>query len=127
MVTLGYVFLPGHFHLLFKPSGESTFSQIMHSLKPNFTKAYKSSLGLSGSLKFWQKRFWDHVIRDELDLQHHFDYLHYNPVKHGLVARPEDWPHSSFLHWKNKGAYPDQWGWSVPESLSGVDMQAGEP
>jgi len=121
---LAYVFLPEHLHVMLKSTGRSNFSQIMHSLKPNFTKAYKQAVGLTGNVKFWQKRFWDHVIRDEDDLHRHLDYIHYNPVKHGWVARPEDWPHSSFLHWKNRGAYPEQWGWSPLEF--GDDSQWGE-
>ncbi len=115
---LAYAFLPDHFHLLLKPSGVSTFSQIMHSLKPNFTKAYKQAAGITGHLEFWQKRFWDHVIRDEPDLKAHLDYIHYNPVKHGLSARPEGWPHSSFAKWKERGAYPEGWGWSCPETVA---------
>jgi putative transposase len=122
---LGYAFLPDHFHLLIKPTGDSNFSRIMHSLKPNFTKAYKRAIGITGSMKFWQKRFWDHIIRDEVDLRRHLDYVHYNPVKHGLVTKPEDWVHSSFLTWKKRGAYPDGWGWSEPQSVIGCD-QMGE-
>jgi putative transposase len=116
---LSYVFLPDHFHLLIRPTGGSNFSQIMHSLKPNFTKAYKAMLGVTGPMKFWQKGFWDHVIRDEADLKRHLDYIHYNPVRHQLVTRPEDWPHSSFLHWKQRNTYPERWGWSLPDTLNG--------
>ena len=123
---LGYVFLPDHLHLLIKSTGSSTFSQIMHSLKPNFTKAYKRVVGITDPMKFWQKRFWDHVIRDDTDLERHLDYIHYNPVKHGLVTKPEDWIHGSFLAWKERGAYPDGWGWSVPRSLVGFDGVKGE-
>ncbi len=123
---LGYVFLPDHLHLLMRPTGDSNFSQIMHSLKPNFTKAYKQSRGIKDSLSLWQRRFWDHVIRDPEDLERHLDYIHYNPVKHGLVTRPETWSQSSFLVWKERGAYPDQWGWSVPESLDGWGAEVGE-
>lgn len=115
---LGYVFLPDHLHLLIQPTGSSNFSQIMHSLKPNFTKAYKAAIGHTGSLRIWQRRFWDHVIRDEPDLHRHLDYVHYNPVKHGMVLRPEDWSHSSFAAWKKRGAYDDGWGWSEPTSLA---------
>ncbi len=115
---LGYVLLPDHFHMLIRPNGESNFSQIMHSLKPNFTKAYKQHIGIVGSIQFWQKRFWDHIIRDENDLERHLDYIHYNPVKHGLVTRPEYWEHSSFLEWKKRGAYPDGWGWVEPETVT---------
>jgi putative transposase len=123
---LGYVFLPDHFHLLIKLTGSSNFSQIMHSLKPNFTKAYKHSMGFAGKMKFWQRRFWDHVVRDEMDLARHLDYIHYNPVKHRLVTKPEDWRHSSFLEWKKRGAYPDGWGWSIPQSLVEFDGVVGE-
>lgn len=82
---LGNVFLPDHYHLLIRLTGESTFIVILHSLKPNFTKAYKQMLGLSpsDSMKFWQKRFWDHVICDDRDFENHLHYIHYNPVKHG--------------------------------------------
>jgi putative transposase len=121
---MAYVFLPDHLYLLLKPTGSSNFSQIMHSLKPNFTKAYKQAIGVTGRLKFWQKRFWDHIIRDETDLQNHLNYIHYNPVKHGLVTRPEDWPHSSLLYWKSRGAYPDGWGWLPPEF--GANVSWGE-
>ena len=122
-MMLGYVFLPDHFHLLIRPTGESNFSQIMHSFKPNFTKAYKQAIGVTGSMKFWQKRFYDHIIRDEVDLHHHLDYIHYNPVKHGLVTRPEDWPHSSFLVWKDKGAYSDRWGWHLPQTIEKMQLK----
>ena len=123
---LAYVFLPDHFHLLLKPTDKSNFSDIMHSLKPNFTKAYKQAVGVAGSMRFWQKRFWDHVIRDEQDSQRHLDYVHYNPVKHGLVARPEDWSHSSFAHWKSQGAYLDEWGWMLPETIAEYDWSQVE-
>ena len=123
---LGYVFLPDHLHLLIKPTDSSIFSEIMHSLKPNFTKEYKHLTGVTGSLKLWQKRFWDHVIRDEMDLQRHLDYIHYNPVKHGLVSRPKDWQNSSFEAWKQRGAYEDQWGWSEPGTIVGYDWSSVE-
>ena len=90
----------------------------MHSVKSYFTHAYKQKAGIEGSLKFWQKRFYDHIIRDTEDFEHHLHYIHYNPVKHGLVAHPEDRPHSSFVAWKEKGAYFDRWGWELPEALS---------
>ncbi len=102
--------LPDHMHLLIRPTGESSFSKIMQSAKSYFTHAYKEALGIEGSLKFWQKRFYDHVIRDEEDLANHLHYIHYNPVKHGYVTHPEDWPYSSFLAWQQKGAYPERCG-----------------
>lgn len=123
---LGYVFLPDHFHLLIRPTSQSNFSDIMHSLKPNFTKQYKQSIGISGPMTLWQKRFWDHVIRDQNDFQRHLDYIHYNPVRHQLVHRPEDWPYSSFHSWRERGAYPAEWGWAEPDSLKNCDWQPSE-
>lgn len=122
-VMLGYVFLPDHFHILIQPTGESDFSKIMQSLKSNFTKVYKKRLGLlpSQSMKFWQKRFWDHVVRDDRDLENHLHYIHYNPVKHGYVKQPEDWQDSSYLAWVERGLYPHGFIWDEPG-----DMKWGE-
>ena len=119
---LAYVFLPEHFHILIQPTGESNFSQIMHSLKPNFTKQYKRLTGKteSESFKFWQKRFWDHVIRDEHDLENHLHYIHYNPVKHGLIADPRNWVDSSYMEWEMRGLYSKELNWEEPnDSLWG--------
>jgi len=103
-VMLGYVFLFDHFHLLIQPTGESNFSDIMHSLKPNFTKEYKKMIGLSSSqsIKFWQKRFWDHVIREDKDFENHLHYIHYNPIKHEYVKDPRDWKDSSYIERENE-------------------------
>jgi putative transposase len=121
-VMIAYVILPDHLHLLIRPTGASNFSQIMHSVKSYFSHSYKAKMGIEGRLKFWQKRFHDHIIRDEADLEAHIHYIHYNPVKHGYVSHPEDWPHSSFGEWKARGAYPDRWGWSLPDSLTGFGV-----
>ena len=105
-----YVFLPDHQHLMLKPTGQSNFSKIMQSFKTNFTKAYKEAIGITGSMKFWQKRFRDHIIRNDRDFQRHLDYIHYNPVKHGLVERAADWPYSSFHRLMREGVYAADWG-----------------
>lgn len=116
---LGYVFLHEHFHAIIQPTGESNFSDIMHSLKPNFTKEYKKLIGLnpSQSMKFWQKRFWDHVIRDDRDFENHLHYIHYNPVKHGYVADPRDWVDSSYIEWEKLGLYPPPFNWDEPKDV----------
>ena len=57
----------------------------------------------------WQKRFWEHVIEDEEDFETHFDYIHYNPVRHELVSCPRDREASSFHRWVEKGVYPANW------------------
>jgi putative transposase len=114
---LAYVILPDHFHMIIQPTGEHNFSKIMHSFKPNFTKAYKKVAGIQEPLQFWQMRFWDHVIRDDRDMENHLSYIHYNPVKHGLVADPRDWPESSFLEWEERGLYPATLHWQEPQNL----------
>ena len=118
-IMLGYVFLLDHFHIIIQPTGESDFSDIMHSLKPNFTKEYKKLIGLSSSqsMKFWQKRFWDHVIRDDRDLENHLHYIHYNPVKHGYVTDPRDWKDSSYIEWEKRGLYPAPFTWDEPKDV----------
>jgi len=90
----------------------------MHSLKPNFTREYKRLLGLSSfeSMKFWQKRFWDHVIRDDRDFENHLHYIHFNPVKHGYVTDPRDWKDSSYLEWEKRGLYPPPFKWEEPKN-----------
>ena len=88
------------------------FSNVLHSIKRNFTFNYKSAHNISGSISIWQRGFWDHVIRDERDLNRHFDYIHWNPVKHGYVRRVADWPYSSFHRFVAQGVYPVNWGHS---------------
>ena len=60
-----------------------------------------------GERGFWQRRYWEHTIRDDRDLAAHMDYTHFNPVKHGLVENPADWPYSSFPPVPGAGLYPD--------------------
>ena len=119
---LAYVILPNHFHWLLQlENDESNFSTIMHSTKRNFTLNYKEAHSIDQSFKLWQARFWDHVIRNENDLQNHFDYIHWNPVKHGYVASPDEWPHSTFMHWFKQDFYKPGWGYGN-EPTNIVDM-----
>jgi putative transposase len=60
--------------------------------------------------RYWQRRFWEHQIRDEIDLARHIEYIHYNPVKHGHAARVRDWPHSTFHKYVRLGIYSPHWG-----------------
>ena len=107
---LAYTIIPDHFHWLMAiPDGSTQFSQIIKRIKRNTTMKYKSQAKISGEFHLWQNRYWDHVIRDEDDLQHHFDYIHWNPVKHGYVDDPEFWHESSFEFWVRKGIYQPGW------------------
>jgi putative transposase len=71
----------------------------------------------------WQRRFWEHQIRDEADYHHHFDYINYNPVKHGWVKQVKDWPYSTFHNYVKKGFYPTNWGC---ETVHFSDQEFGE-
>ncbi len=107
-----YVLLPDHFHFLIRPIGCS-FSKLFQSLHRNFTLNYKELYSIKTNLQLWQHRFWDHVIRNDKDWQFHLNYIHYNPVKHGLVVNPIDWPFSTFHRYVREGLYPENWGEGV--------------
>lgn len=120
---LAYTFILDHTHLLVRPTGDANFSSIFLSVQRSYTFEFKDYYGIDASLNLWQHRFWDHIIRDEEDLSRHFDYIHWNAVKHGLVTKPEDWPYSSYLHWVEKGYYEIGWGHVEPAILRDLDYE----
>ena len=88
-------------------------------IKEAFTKAYlkqyppppaNASRRKKGEPALWQRRFWEHLIKDDRDFAGHVDDIHLNPVKHGLVAAPKAWPHSSFAEWVARDVYEPTWG-----------------
>jgi putative transposase len=115
------VLLPDHLHAVWSlPRGDPDYSRRWAWIKKEFTKAWVAAGGAergvsdsrhrNGRRGVWQRRFWEHCIEDEDDLERHYDYIHYNPVKHGLVSTPGDWPFSSFHRFVKLGAYPAEWG-----------------
>ena len=114
-----YVFIPDHFHLLLRVGNETDISRTLQSIQRNFTLNYKAATGIQGRVKVWQRGFWDHVIRDERDYLNHMHYIHFNPVKHGLVTKPADYPHSSFHEYVRRGWYEETWGEVEPEEIAG--------
>ena len=117
-----YVLLPDHFHFLIKPE-DRTISQIMQSFKRNVTLNVKKYHKLECKVTLWQHRFYDHVIRNHADYEKHFHYIHYNPVKHGLVDRPEDWEWSSYRYYIEKGLYDIGWGYGEIDRLKQMDLE----
>jgi putative transposase len=110
------VVLPDHLHIVMSlPDGDADFSTRWSLIKREFTRAVVAA-GLplprhaNGESALWQRRFWEHTIRDDRDFERHVDYIHYNPVKHGLVGRVRDWPHSSFHRYVRLGLVPQDWG-----------------
>jgi putative transposase len=73
--------------------------------------------------RLWQQRFWEHLIRDETDFNAHCDYIHYNPVKHGLAQSPSEWQHSTFDMFVRKGFYPADWGRNVLPQVMAMDLE----
>jgi len=103
--TLAFVVLPDHCHLLWQlPEHDGDFSLRVRLLKHHMSRRKELSSPI------WQKRFWEHLIRDEDDLRRHLDYIHYNPVKHGHVRMAREWADSSFQHFVERGAYAKDWG-----------------
>jgi putative transposase len=97
----GYVFLPDHLHLLLKPEPSISLSKIMGSIKWNFTMEFKKAQNISEPFHFWQRRFHDRVVRNADEFWTRLRYIHWNPVKHEYVAKPEMWPHSSVHFWRS--------------------------
>jgi len=132
------VLLPDHLHAIWSlPPGDDSYSQRWAWIKKEFTQRWLASGGGERSVSaarrkrhdrgVWQPRFWEHTIRDEIDFDRHFDYVHYNPVKHDLVAAPRDWPWSSFHRWAKAGVYNESWGsGETPKSITGLDSTAME-
>jgi putative transposase len=113
------VVLPDHLHCLWTlPEGDADFSNRWRLIKSEFSRhcpdAYKQQRSASrldkGEQAIWQRRFWEHQIRDERDFAQHVDYVHYNPVSHGLVMAPKDWVYSSFHRYVQDGYYSPNWG-----------------
>ena len=112
-----WVVLPDHMHAIWTLHGDDQdYSGRWRKIKKGFTRAHP------GKDTVWQPRFWEHAIRNERDYQAHMDYVHINPVKHGLVQRVADWPHSTFHRLAEAGLYPTDWAGGDHD-----DIDAGEP
>jgi putative transposase len=121
---IAYVLLPDHFHWLMQLQNETAnFSKILQSFKRNFTRNYQKAHMIDTPCTIWQYRFWDHLIRDGKDLEAHFDYIHWNPVKHYLVKNVEDWPHSSFGQWYELQHYTKGWGQTPPDTIQNMEFE----
>jgi putative transposase len=96
------VILPDHVHAFWTlPDGDADYSTRWQMIKARFSRRSGRSA--------WQARFWEHRIRDDDDRANHIDYIHWNPVKHGLVAVPGEWPWSSFHKFRRSGHYGEDW------------------
>ncbi|MBU0651866.1 MAG: transposase [Proteobacteria bacterium] len=136
-----WVLLPDHMHCLWElPEGDHDFSVRWRLIKTRVSRECAEALEetaveivgcVSDSVThknnsrmrrkesdLWQRRFWEHAIRDERDYAAHCDYIHYNPVKHGLCKSPGDWPYSTFHRFVRQGTYPVDWGAGVEPKIA---------
>ena len=110
------VILPDHLHALWTlPVGDRDYPMRWMLIKAGFSRQLPAGEQISASRKtkgergIWQRRYWEHLIRDEKDFSRHADYIHYNPVKHGYVERVSDWRYSTFSREVKRGRYPADW------------------
>src|SRR5262249_39941628 len=121
------VVLPDHLHCIWTlPPDDKDYSHRWRLIKSRFSRALSAAgapvrKNARGEYNVWQRRFWEHTVRDEQDFNAHVDYIHYNPVKHGLVTRVADWPHSSFHRFVRVGWLDADWAAAphLPEFSAG--------
>jgi putative transposase len=119
--TLAICVLPDHIHALWSlPENDVDFSTRWSLIKSGFSRgldqrARSASKVIKREKGIWQRRFWEHAIRDDEDFERHVDYIHFNPVKHGHVSRVSDWPHSSFHRFVREGTLAADWGGDAAE------------
>jgi putative transposase len=131
------VLMPDHLHVLLTlPPGDSDYATRVMLLKKRFTETSRKlgicSQGAVGrgekglsKPQYWQRRYWEHTIRSQDDFAAHLDYMMFNPVKHGLVQTPAEWPHSSIHRLVQLGVYSRDWGGNSA-SVGSVTREAGE-
>lgn len=118
------VVLPEHLHCIWRlPEGDDNYPMRWRLFKSHFSRHIAKGENISDSRLrknergIWQRRYWEHQIRDDRDFQRHLDYIHYNPVKHGHVNKANDWPYSSFHRWVRLGVYTKDWA-AMPETIN---------
>ena len=127
-----FVLLPDHIHCIWTlPENDNDFSTRWRLIKSYFSrrlddenKYFRSpSRASKGERGLWQRRFWEHTIRNDDDFSKHVEYIHYNPVKHGLVKSPKDWTYSSFDRYVSEGIYSSDWGADREIAFEGVGRE----
>ncbi len=125
---VAWVVLPDHLHCVWTlPPGDADYATRWRLIKLLFAKGLPKQERLSAVRKrrkergVWHRRYWEHTIRDERDLANHVDYVHWNPMKHGLVPRVADWPYSTFHRYVRSGLYPPDWA-----GVGEADLETGE-
>ncbi len=126
-----FCILPDHIHFIWTMNeNDFDYSMRIGQLKRYFSRMYSDHFEVNSNLcdsrikrgetAIWQRRFWEHTIRDNDDLSRHIEYIHFNPVKHGLVESAKDWPYSSFLQYVKNGFHDMGWGNNTSLKLEGT-------
>lgn len=114
-----WVILPAHSHLLLHPSAEGGADEIVRRVRHRYARDYAQLMGSPSEMVVWEPRFGLEAVSDEAEFAIRLDTIHYDPVRHALVTRPEEWVQSSYAAWVERGLYKLGWGWSEPERLVG--------
>ena len=129
--TIAYCILPDHIHCIWAlPEGDHNFSQRWQMIKANFSRSFRNKGSINIQISeskikkresgIWERRFWEHLIRDPEDLNRHIDYIHFNPLKHRLVNDLVKWKYSSFSQYLKDGSYDANWGKEEPLRIKGL-------
>ena len=131
--TVALCLLPEHLHVMIMlPEHDADFSTRIRNIKMRFTRTYLKNGGHESAVTLskkhhkergiWQRRFWEHCIRDDKDFENHLHYIHYNPVKHCLVENTTFWPYSSFHRYIKMGWYENDWSEMKPDHFSQLEF-----
>lgn len=130
-----FVLLPDHLHCIWTlPENDADYARRWNIIKRGVSRQTRDAVTAPltrsrqrrGELGLWQRRFWEHQIRDARDFEKHVDYIHWNPVKHGYVKQVKDWPYSSFHRFVERGIYPPDWACRPAENEQREDGGFGE-
>lgn len=130
-----FVLLPDHLHCIWTlPENDADYAVrwniikrlVSQRIRPLLTPNISQSCAKRRELGLWQRRFWEHQIRDECDFERHVDYIHWNPVKHGYVRTVIEWPYSSFHRFVERGIYPAEWAGGVARTAHATLLDIGD-
>jgi putative transposase len=131
--TVAICILPDHLHAIWSlPEDDADFPKRWSFIKGGFSRGLpaaprRASKTAKREKGIWQRRYWEHAIRNDEDLTRHVDYIHFNPVKHGLVPSVAEWPHSSFHRYVERGDLPREWGGDMREVAEGFGEREAGP
>jgi len=121
--TVAFVLLPEHLHLLVRPGEDVNTDSIVRPMMTQFEQDRREMLGMPSAEPIWQRAYSRQQVHNVNDFAIVLDSIHYNPVHHGLVQRPEEWTHSSYQAWVERAVYKLGWGWTKPTRLQGQRLK----